>query len=53
MIMTSNSGLTRQHSDYTTQIQEALDELQPRQEAPRVVTNPEELDALERDYLHR
>lgn len=53
MILTSDSGLTRQHSDYATQRQEALDELQLRQEAPRVVTNPEELDALEREIRQR
>ena len=51
--MTSDAGVTRQHSDYATQIQEALDELQPRQEAPRVVTNPEALDALERAIRQR
>ena len=45
--MTRDSGLVNQDSDYATQIQEALDELQQMQEAPRVVTNPEELEALE------
>lgn len=51
--MTSDSGLTPQDSDYATQIQEAFDELQQMQEAPRVITNPEELDALERDIRGR
>jgi hypothetical protein len=53
MTMTSDSGLTRQDSDYATQIQDALDELQHMQEAPRVVTTPEELEALERDVRER
>ncbi len=51
--MTGDSGLANQDSDYTTQIQEALDELQQMQEAPRVVTNPEELEALERALRQR
>ena len=51
--MTSDPGVMRQDSDYASQIQEALDELQQMQEAPRVVTNPEELDALERDIRGR
>ena len=51
--MTSDSGLTRQDSDYATQIQDALDELQHMQEAPRIVTTPEELEALERDLRER
>ncbi len=51
--MTSDPGLTRQDSDYATQIQAALDEWQQMQEAPRVVTNPEALDALERDIRGR
>ena len=51
--MTSDPGVTRQDSDYATQIQEALDELQQMQEAPRVVTTPEELDTLEREIRGR
>jgi len=51
--MTSDPGVTRQDSDYATQIQAALDELQQMQEAPRVVTTPEELDTLERDIRGR
>jgi hypothetical protein len=45
--MTSDPGLIRQDSDYPRQIQESLDELQRMQEAPRVVTNPGEVEALE------
>ena len=51
--MTSDPDLTRQDSDYATQIQAALDELQQMQEAPRDVTDPEALDALERDIRGR
>jgi hypothetical protein len=51
--MTSDPGVTRQDNDYATQIQEVLDELQQMQEAPRVVTNPEELDTLERELRGR
>ena len=51
--MTSDPGLTCQDSDYATQIQEAFDELQQMQEAPQVVTSPEELDALARDMRGR
>ena len=47
--MTSDPGLTCQDSDYATQIQAALDALQQMQEAPKVVTNPEALEALERE----
>jgi hypothetical protein len=53
MIMASDPGVTRQDSDYASQIQEALDELQQMQEAPRVVTTPEELDTLEREIRGR
>jgi hypothetical protein len=53
MTMTSDPGVTRQDNDYAIQIQEVLDELQQMQEAPRVVTNPEELDTLERELRGR
>jgi hypothetical protein len=53
MTMTSDPGVTRQDSDYASQIQEALDELQQMQEAPRVVTTPEDLDTLEREIRGR
>ena len=46
--MTSDSGLASQDTDYARQIQEALDKLHQMQQAPRLVTSPEELEALER-----
>jgi hypothetical protein len=46
--MTSDSGLASQDTDYAREIQEALDELHQMQQAPRLVTSPEELEALER-----
>jgi len=51
--MTSEPGLTSQDTDYTRQIQEALDELQQMQEVPRLVTSPEELEALEHEIRQR
>src|SRR5215470_8996752 len=48
MDMTSDSGLTSQNTDYAREIQEALDALHQMQQAPRLVTSPEELEALER-----
>jgi hypothetical protein len=48
MDMTSDSGLASQDTDYAREIQEALDELHQMQQAPRLVTSPEELEALER-----
>jgi hypothetical protein len=53
MSMTRDPGVTRQDSDYASQIQEALDQLQQRQEAPRVVTTPEERAPLEREIRGR
>ena len=47
--MTSDSGLAKQYSDYARQIQETLDELQHMQKTPRLVTSPEDLEALERE----
>lgn len=47
--MTSDSGLAKQYSDDTRQRQEALDELQHMQETPRLVSSPEDLEALERE----
>jgi hypothetical protein len=46
--MTSDSGLASQDTDYTKKIQEVLDELHQMQHAPRLVTSPEDLEALER-----
>jgi hypothetical protein len=51
--MTSDPGVICQDSDYAMQIQEALAALQQMQAAPRVVTNPEDLDALERELRER
>jgi hypothetical protein len=46
--MPSDSGLASQDTDYPREIQEALDELPQMQQTPRLVTSPEELEALER-----
>jgi hypothetical protein len=51
--MTSDPGVTRQDSDYASQTQATLDDLQQMQEAPRVVTTPEALDTLEREIRGR
>lgn len=51
--MTNDSGLVSQDSDYARQIQEALDELQQIQQTPRLVTSPEDLEALEREIRQR
>src|SRR5215467_12989378 len=47
--MTSDSGLTSQDTDDARHIQEVLSELQLMQQTPRLVTSPEELEALERE----
>ena len=46
--MTSDAGLASQDTDYAREIQEVFDELHQMQQAPRLVTSPEELEALER-----
>ena len=51
--MTSDSGLASQDTDYTKDIQEVLDELHQMQQTPRLVTNPDELEALEREIRRR
>src|SRR5499426_4696487 len=51
--MTSDSGLTSQDTDYARHIQEVLSELQLMQQTPRLVTSPEELEALEREIRQR
>jgi hypothetical protein len=51
--MTSDSGLASQDTDYTRHIQAVLDELQQMQQTPRLVTSPEELEALEREIRQR
>jgi hypothetical protein len=47
--MTSDSGLISQDSDYPQAIQEVLDELHELQQTPRLVTNPDALETLERE----
>src|SRR5215831_850709 len=47
--MTSDLGSTCQDTDYTRHIQEALHALHQLQQTPRLVTNPDELAALERE----
>src|SRR5215468_9763419 len=47
--MMSDSGSTRQATDYGRHIQEALHELRQLQQTPRLVTSPDELEALERE----
>jgi hypothetical protein len=47
--MTSDSGSIRQDTDYTRHIQEALHALHQLQQTPRLVTSPDELEALERE----
>ena len=51
--MTSDSGLTSQDTDDARHIQEVLSELQQMQQTPRLVTSPEELEALEREMRQR
>ena len=51
--MPSESGLTNQDSDYAQHIQEVLNELQQMQQTPRLVTSPDDLEALEREIRHR
>jgi hypothetical protein len=47
--MTSDSGLISQDSDYPKAIQDVLDELHELQQTPRLVTNPDALETLERE----
>jgi hypothetical protein len=51
--MTSDSGVAKKYSDDARQRQEALDELQRLQETPRLVTSPDEREALEREMRQR
>jgi len=51
--MTRDSGLTKQDSDDARYIQEVLNERRQRQETPRLVTSPHELEALEREIRQR
>src|SRR5215831_1933979 len=47
--MTSESGLTSQDTDNARHIQEVLNELRQMQQTPRLVTSPDDLEALERE----
>src|SRR5499427_79609 len=51
--MTSESGLTSQDTDNARHIQEILNELQQMQQTPRLVTSPDDLEALEREVRQR
>src|SRR4029450_13587491 len=51
--MTSDSGLISQDSDYTSRIQEVLNELRQMQQTPQLVTSPEELEPFEREIRQR
>jgi hypothetical protein len=51
--MPSDSGSTRQDTDYARHIQEALHELHQLQQTPRLVTSPADLEALEREIRQR
>ena len=51
--MTSDSNSTRLDTDDVRPIQEALHELHQLQQTPRLVTSPDELEALEREMRQR
>jgi hypothetical protein len=51
--MTSDSGLASQDTDDVRYIQAVFDELQQMQQTPRLVTSPQELEALEREIRQR
>src|SRR5262249_58046531 len=51
--MTSDAGLTSQDSDDARYIQEVLNELRQMQQTPRLVTSPDDLEALEREIRQR
>jgi len=51
--MTSDAGLTSQDTDYARDIQEVLNELRQMERTPRLVTSPDELEALEREMRRR
>ena len=48
-----STGLTCQGPDYARHIQEVLDELGQLQQTPRLVTSPEDLEALEHEMRQR
>jgi len=51
--MTSDAGLTSQDTEYARHIQEVLHELQQMERTPRLVTSPDDLEALEREIRQR
>src|SRR3712207_4606253 len=51
--MPSDLGSTRQDTDYARHIQEALHELHHLQQTPRLVTSPNDFEALERESRQR
>ena len=51
--MTSEVGLTSPDTDYTRHIQEVLHELRQMEQTPRLVSSPDELEALEREIRQR
>src|SRR5262247_829283 len=51
--MTSDSGLASQDTDYVRYIQEVLNELRQMQQPPRLVTSPDDVEALEREMRQR
>ena len=48
-----SSGSTCQDTDYARRIQEVLNELGQLQQTPRLVTSPEDLEALEHEMRQR
>ena len=51
--MKSDAGLMTQDTDYPGHIQEVLDELRQLAQTPRLVTSPDDLEALEREIRQR
>src|SRR5262249_5007501 len=51
--MTSDTALMTQDTDYAGHIQEALHELRQMAQTPRLVTSPDDLEALEREIRQR
>ena len=51
--MTSEAGLTSPDIDYTRHRQEVLNELRQMEQTPRLVSSPDELEAVERESRQR
>jgi hypothetical protein len=51
--MTSDAGVTNQDTDYAGHIQKVLNELRQMAQTPRLVTSPDDLEALEREIRQR